>query len=948
MSGEGFPSTGRQEIEGQITFEELEEERNNPRNQAIEKIKSAKELGDLNNMVEELNAQFGDDKELEAIFNKRREVIKNRDKFIWDISFYKSEESLRKGVNAALANPDYTDSDKKMIIERAEHKLDYERENQAREEARQASAVVASQEESDSHVTGRTEELGAAINANANVADGEDADSASSTEELKRQLEITGKAMAQAKKDGNFALEAQYRSDYSKIVEALNANANVADGEDADSASSKGGDDENGKNHNTGEKAVAREQEFLKEINGIREEINDILKQMEELKKELERLEELKKKLEGFAIDNAPEEGGNKDASAEEEKTSGNKVGEDDVAMGESENSAEATPGSFAERIRLAKDSKELYDIAKEIEQEGQSEEDFGSLFEKRRSRLKARDHVIKRISETNEPEELDKIAKGTKDNDGEEKWYNDDDIVMILGAIEKRRAEIKEGGVSGEGDTGSASGGEDEVVVDGTVDDGVEVNGKPENNKEAGGNKSEKSAERSKMNIEEYISTFRIDDGDTFEKALKKFEELYHGENDIWEEDKWQEAVAKLRESFEKRSAELERTVWGQRRQGVIDSLRAFLDDESGENVGEDSEKTGDESGEKKINEMDGYKDQINAIRYEDRDHLKKIEDEIKEVTANGGLNEDEAEELYKIIEKKKKMLEDYSALMEKIRNEGSDALLDAYWEDLAKEDGSHYGSEELFNLRNAIEERRAELDTLGEENVGKENDENKSDSEFGDRYKNGVPLEIAIEHITSSYEFARRVELEEEKGVDFYIQAMEKAYPHSQDLEGSKQKLKNRFILKFGEDYLSEEVGYQSEKDYHRSKKYFVQLFMNARHEKGGSIIKAIDELDADDLDGVSIDTLRDSLEYYYYLAHGGTIRVYKGKEARGESAYSLKGYEDEMRKRIQAYAIEKYNMLGLDYSGKKKPEKAEKMSLKKRFARKIRGLEIRYRGE
>ncbi len=137
MNGEGFPNTGRQEIEGQVTFEELEEGENDPRNQAIEKIQSAMERSDLNDMVEELNAQFKDDKELEAIFNKRRETIKKRDKLYYDIGF-DSYEEMKKKVKNAINDPDFTKEDRMMIAHRAKHRIEYEKEARERGETRQS------------------------------------------------------------------------------------------------------------------------------------------------------------------------------------------------------------------------------------------------------------------------------------------------------------------------------------------------------------------------------------------------------------------------------------------------------------------------------------------------------------------------------------------------------------------------------------------------------------------------------------------------------------------------------------------------------------------------------------------------------------------------------------------------------------------------------------------
>lgn len=205
-------------------------------------------------------------------------------------------------------------------------------------------------------------------------------------------------------------------------------------------------------------------------------------------------------------------------------------------------------------------------------------------------------------------------------------------------------------------------------------------------------------------------------------------------------------------------------------------------------------------------------------------------------------------------------------------------------------------------------------------------------------------MPLEEALEKCPDSYTFARLVQLDEEN-LDLYLGKLKEKFPESQSSLGSERKLRNRFIIKFGEDYNEEKVGFKSEEDYHKSKKYFVQRF---RHDSAemGSVIKAINGLDAEDLEGVPIDTIRSSLEYYYYMACGGKIKVYQGKEARDDSA--LVGHSDEMRKKIQGYAIERYKQLGLDFGGKKLNEEEIPRNgrWRKRIGHWLVGLDLRRR--
>ena len=107
MSGEGFPSPQRQEIEGQITFDDLEEEKKDPRTLAVEKINSAVEIDDLKSMGSDLDKDFGGDEELEAIFKKRGETIDLRDRHIRNVRDYKTRENLKWLLDYTKDNQDF-------------------------------------------------------------------------------------------------------------------------------------------------------------------------------------------------------------------------------------------------------------------------------------------------------------------------------------------------------------------------------------------------------------------------------------------------------------------------------------------------------------------------------------------------------------------------------------------------------------------------------------------------------------------------------------------------------------------------------------------------------------------------------------------------------------------------------------------------------------------------
>ena len=820
MSGEGFPQTGRQEIAGQVSFQDVEK-------QAIERIKNINELEGLDDLMG--MKEFSENEGLKEAIEQRRKAIEKREQIIFGINS-DSDEKMREKVTNAIESSEFTLADKKKIARRVKDRLDFVREQRERELKRQGGLSEVK------------EAVSSGDGSNMSVDLVENSGSLNSADESDALTKINpGSESGEEIADGENGEIDDESDKWNKITDdivgAVMGDDNGVSGEDEQAGDSEpeGAD---GKSPDV--------QEILNEIHQDAEKIG------EETLNEGKRIKDDIDQIAGNAIDQIEENFGNLNSLSNEDENDEN--GTDQQKTG-----YRVVPrpvsGKRSVKVRVKLNNKANVD--------GENQATGGDTDQQ---------GVEDDVDDTDAQEDgsaskTEEIIDYTSRNPSRY-FIGNREVTYDELVGRKPKSAINE---TGQVDNGNNKGNETDSGEAGKVE------AKSENEVEKNDAKAETEVKKNEKipNTDEFIQNLekfvKIDERTTFEDVRKKAEEIYRSDDAVWDEKNWDAFMSAVEERFNKIQAENEKNVYNPRRNGAIDAWREW-----------------------KKNKAEGG----------EQDAAKTAETDGSQDTETGGVKNEAPEE---------------------------------------KEDSEKKRNENGIDDLTAWAKRKNKLQIASPEETLK---------------KSSDPSE-----------FARNVELDEEKGVDFYIEKMRGAFPKSETMDGAKKILKNRFALEFGEDYIPSKIEYIPNKAEPNmtQEKYLNDKTMRGWTRRfrdgvmdGRSIIRVIDELEVKDLEGVSLETIRESLERYYYLSHGGTIKLYsyterdkdgnvieKTIEARDKSYSQLKGYDDEMRTRIQEYAISRYKQLGLDHNGNKLDE-PEKVSLRKKIARKIKGLEIIYRGE
>ena len=468
-------------------------------------------------------------------------------------------------------------------------------------------------------------------------------------------------------------------------------------------------------------------------------------------------------------------------------------------------------------RINISENEEKIRLLEDEEKEEKKKAKAVCAMWKARQKERAAKIEALKNNGTT----ETTKTEGQDADTDSAKNTSVDDGTIV---------AEGEPGGVSVDGEP------DNQITVDGTVEDDTTINGEPDN-KAIAGEKKEKKEEAPGFNdfvdnLEQFVD---INDKTEFDDVKKRAEELYRPEGMVWNEEKWGRFIDRVERKFNTIKDEKEKNEFTPRRKAVINGLEEYL---------------------------------------------KNKRNEQRQSAGNEGVDSTEAVPTEEIV--------------------------------------------------------------ISDEELSKYSD---------------------------SYTFARTVPLDVEN-LDAYMRVLKNKFS-GDSMAGGEKTLRDRFIIKYGEDFddYNERMLKVDEDDRHGVKFETIEEY-EARRERVdaekkakqktlgglikkfkdeatemGSVIKVIDQLNVEDLKDVSMDTIRKSLEYYYYMSKGGKIKVYQGKEARDKSG--LVGFSDEMRRRIQAYALERYRQLGLDYTGNKKDEAPAKRKLRDRASHWIIGIELRRLG-